>query len=1758
MSSLLINVTLNEASGRIWRSQHKPKSGTTVLQTPSSAVSPSVRELEFTTSCHNASADLLACVTSRGSVYVLQLRHNRYSHLDRTGHAGTVAAFSNSVRQVFVGFDDLSIRCYDIAKGVQVGVLREHRSVPRVLVMRPGTNELLSLAADGIVVWDSRRLVRRRSLGNGPFPAVHAAYTPDGESLVTSFQDGSFHVWSARTFALSHSFTIPGAPPLRPRQRTFALSPDRQLLVSCGPSLPLLLVYALASGVLMHGVVLPSGPHAAEGADQLAFLPNSATVAVMCNDGAVRFINVRECTMEFEIPYPQSRERRTDAAFSMDAHGKQLSLMADGQVWLYDLGLIRRAGKPSAIERVEPGRLLQAVTGMATDRCDDGGGGVSSNGRIGVGAGAGADTQQRGAGGGAGAGGADQPAKAARLAAEGTGAGAGAGLAAEPGAAVPSARNAGGGGGAPRAGPPPASTTTDAPPQPHGHPSSAHVSMSAPMPSPDEPDSLALPKLRAMLSAFGEFPARYRLLIWARLLQLPSNSSAYSLLVAKGPHACVSPLVAGLGHIGRPLLSRLTGTVSSLAHWCPVFGEAAFVPNMVFPFVKVFAAASASGNTVTRPEACLELLATLMTNWARGWFDRFPHPPVGMMLRMQELMQYHEPELVSHFTAVVSGGYPALAWAQLSSLMSDALAKPAWLKLWDHCFASGPNFLYCFVTAYFAELAPTLLALDTEAKMQVFLSGPPPVDVMAVAHAAYALRKATPPNLLPGGQAQLEVLAQGPVYAEYAYYSVGAVQRFSQERQKISEAEEALARRKKVVDELRQRGKTVTVQTETLETERRQLAEMQTERREKLRRAEVAMLAQIARLDDQAKEEQLKQVVAIENAYQRNLESVRHETDAQLEAIQAEIKHKQQILSYTVKSKDEENAIRILEFQSRQRMHAMQQDAARAAAQAKLRDEADARLAELQSSQLRELVKGEEQEQAAVMHAQYGAARMADAAACATEAAATSALRKQLMFTQLAVEDQTLKAAAQRRLRLLAEQSAELNEKAAAVDAAKAAAASAAEEAALAVQAQADVSWYEAEQRHRDQVLSSERARLEASLDASRQQLADAEATSRMVQGQAAMMERRRELERANAEQENQARSALEAMALERSRGFQLEYDLRLREAMARHQLELARNAGATMEAGAGSNHINAVAARLSAASASDAARMRASHAADLSRLARDRDAQLVGIGRMPMTQAPPVAGRVPPAGGGPTAAAAAAAAAAASASAAVSSSPPPDPTEPTEMDVLRAMERLRRETGDAARELNAAMRRTTTSDVSSGDSYTTSSSGGGGGPSSSRSGGGRPGGGGTGAVTAGSRGSSGGGGRIIRRAISSSSAGTVTTDLTGGDDAYGANGTETATTTGTSTSTGGSSDSADAVAAPAAAAVARAAAAAMVASAAADPAARHPASPTEIRTRLVLATGHLERAARVAAVVAAEDGGCVGNNAGPPHPNSPRQVRAQLQSSTIYLERANRLFSVGTIGSVSLSLGSGSSGSNAGGSAPRSRGRGDGAGGGEGGGGGQDRYYAFESAESGRSIDGGEVGAGGAAAAVTKLPSATVPLLPPPPRQSDGASVSCSTHPTPYSRMFAPRLGDGDSDGGTAAGSDDEVSLQRSARGDDHAGAATAGANSIADTDTPSPSPSFWTPAPAHRTALGSDAAAAPDQSGASSPGDVDALIRRLRATLDVRSSMESGLTSAASHQAYSHATGARSETTGGRSTYGDDDDDEGASSEEGLGGGR
>jgi hypothetical protein len=58
----------------------------------------------------------------------------------------------------------------------------------------------------------------------------------------------------------------------------------------------------------------------------------------------------------------------------------------------------------------------------------------------------------------------------------------------------------------------------------------------------------------------------------------------------------------------------------------PLFGsgEAGFLPEFAFPFVKLFG---------PKAESAFEAVSTLLLNWCKGWFELFPNPPLPLLRR---------------------------------------------------------------------------------------------------------------------------------------------------------------------------------------------------------------------------------------------------------------------------------------------------------------------------------------------------------------------------------------------------------------------------------------------------------------------------------------------------------------------------------------------------------------------------------------------------------------------------------------------------------------------------------------------------------------------------------------------------------------------------------------------------------------------------------------------------------------------------------------------------------------------------------------------------------------------------------------------------------------------------------------------------------------------------------------------------------------------------------------------------------------------
>ncbi len=67
--------------------------------------------------------------------------------------------------------------------------------------------------------------------------------------------------------------------------------------------------------------------------------------------------------------------------------------------------------------------------------------------------------------------------------------------------------------------------------------------------------------------------------------------------------------------------------LSALAHWSPIFAEVDYLPALVFPFVRLF-----EGDDEC---ASFELVAAVLLNWARRWFEFWPHAPVTLLRQVR-------------------------------------------------------------------------------------------------------------------------------------------------------------------------------------------------------------------------------------------------------------------------------------------------------------------------------------------------------------------------------------------------------------------------------------------------------------------------------------------------------------------------------------------------------------------------------------------------------------------------------------------------------------------------------------------------------------------------------------------------------------------------------------------------------------------------------------------------------------------------------------------------------------------------------------------------------------------------------------------------------------------------------------------------------------------------------------------------------------------------------------------------------------------
>lgn len=220
-------------------------------------------------------------------------------------------------------------------------------------------------------------------------------------------------------------------------------------------------------------------------------------------------------------------------------------------------------------------------------------------------------------------------------------------------------------------------------------------------------------RLEASFKCNGVYPKKYRLLVWRFLLRLPKNEEAFRALVTKGKHPAFVRLHEQYPLQNSRLFRRLHRVLSAIAFWCPAFGEVSYLPEVVYPFVKIF-----RENDLAAFEASLSVLL----HWCGDFLRSLPYSPVTILSTLDKELQRRDPQLHSHMVQHQINA-EVYGWSLLKTIFTEVLNEDEWLILWDHMltYADKPQLLYVAVLAYLSYFRTALLgALDRFSIEQFF------------------------------------------------------------------------------------------------------------------------------------------------------------------------------------------------------------------------------------------------------------------------------------------------------------------------------------------------------------------------------------------------------------------------------------------------------------------------------------------------------------------------------------------------------------------------------------------------------------------------------------------------------------------------------------------------------------------------------------------------------------------------------------------------------------------------------------------------------------------------------------------------------------------------------------------------------------------------------------------------------------------------------------------------------------------------------
>ncbi|XP_005857384.1 PREDICTED: TBC1 domain family member 31 isoform X5 [Myotis brandtii] len=424
-------------------------------------------------------------------------------------------------------------------------------------------------------------------------------------------------------------------------------------------------------------------------------------------------------------------------------------------------------------------------------------------------------------------------------------------------------------------------------------------------------DGLNKKRLQILLKGYGEYPTKYRMFIWRSLLQLPENHTAFSSLIDKGVHVAFLNLQRKYPIKSRKLLRVLQRTLSALAHWSAIFSDTPYLPLLAFPFVKLF-----QNNQLI----CFEVVATLITNWCQHWFEYFPNPPINILSMIENVLAFHDKELLQHFIDrdVTSQLY---AWPLLETVFSEVLTREEWLKLFDNVFSNHPSFLLMTVVAYNICSRAPLLNCDRKDDFEYFFHHRNNLDISVVIREVYHLMDTTPADIHPESMLSGFVALTKGQYPVFNQYPKFIVDYQTQERERIRNDELDYLRERQTVRNMQAEVDQQRAEDEAWCQKQELLHKAEETRREMLLQEEEKMIQQRQRLAAVKRELKIQEMHLQDAARRRLLKLQQDQQEMELRRLDDEIERKVNMRDREIATTAKDLEMRHLELESQKRLY---------------------------------------------------------------------------------------------------------------------------------------------------------------------------------------------------------------------------------------------------------------------------------------------------------------------------------------------------------------------------------------------------------------------------------------------------------------------------------------------------------------------------------------------------------------------------------------------------------------------------------------------------------------------------------------------------------------------------------------------------------------------------------------------------------------------------------------------------------------------